>query len=314
MKPEISVIMACYNEEREWVEESVDSILNQTFDNFEFIIVLDNPNNKILKSYLEKVEENDKRVKLIINDKNRGLVYSLNRALSYSKGRYIARMDSDDISSIDRLEIQYEYLENNKNISLISSKAIIINEDGVELYKTNDFANTPELAKKSLFYRDTFFHPSWMFRKEILEKLKGYNELPRTEDLDFLCRTIINGYKIINIPYHLIKYRVRENGISSSGALQQVRISRLIMKSYREAITKNKEYKIEGSLEKLYKLKEKDIQAYSKACKLYTRAIHNIRIKKYFRAFIELIESVCISKDKRIDVYNTVKIKTLSKI
>ena len=130
MKHKISVIMACYNEEKEWVRESINSILGQSFDDFEYIIVLDNPNNKLLRDYLEEIKKIDDRIKLIINDKNEGLVSSLNKAIKYSTGEYIARMDSDDISMNNRLEIQYEYLENNPEISLISSKAIIINENG----------------------------------------------------------------------------------------------------------------------------------------------------------------------------------------
>ncbi|MBS5885592.1 MAG: glycosyltransferase [Clostridium sp.] len=312
MKHKVSVIMACYNEEKEWVRESINSILGQSFDDFEYIIVLDNPNNKLLRDYLEEIKKIDDRIKLIINDKNEGLVSSLNKAIEYSTGEYIARMDSDDISMKDRLEIQYEYLENNPEISLISSKAIIINENGEELYKTNDFANTPDSAKRSLFYRNTFFHPSWMFRRSILEKVKGYNNLPRTEDLDFLCRTVISGYKIINIPHYLIKYRVRENGISSSGLLQQVRVARTIMNSYKCSITQNKEYSSDKILENIYTVKDRDIELYSKACKLHTKAIHDIRNHKYFIGFIELLKSMFLSKDKAMDIYNTIRIKMLN--
>ena len=124
----ISVIMSVYNEKKEWLQMSINSILNQSFKNFEFIIVLDNPDNIELKAVLEQFAAKDSRIKLIYNKKNMGLVYSLNSALKVAKGEYIARMDADDISELDRLEVQYNYFEQNPDIDFVSGFIRIIDE------------------------------------------------------------------------------------------------------------------------------------------------------------------------------------------
>lgn len=195
----ISVIMSVFNEENYLIIDSVESILNQSYENLEFIIVLDNPNNneayKLLKEYANK----DTRVKLIINENNIGLTESLNKALKIASGEYIARMDADDISLSNRLEIQLNYMKNNPDIDLIASNAIIIDNNKVELYRTNNYGNSINKCRKAIEYKNVFIHPSWMFKKEILKKLIQYNEVPKAEDYDFVCRLNLNGYKSIII-------------------------------------------------------------------------------------------------------------------
>lgn len=102
----ISVIMSTFNEKLEWVKEAIDSIINQTYRNIEFIIIVDNPNNIELKNMLEQYCIEDDRIKIIVNEFNIGLVKSLNKALKICSGEFIARMDADDISVKYRLEKQ----------------------------------------------------------------------------------------------------------------------------------------------------------------------------------------------------------------
>ena len=111
--PIISVIMSVYNEPLDWVQESIDSILQQTFGNFEFIIINDNPNNKELFDFLITNKIKDNRIIIINNDENIGLTKSLNKGLERAKGEYIARMDADDISLPERLEKQINFLNTN---------------------------------------------------------------------------------------------------------------------------------------------------------------------------------------------------------
>ncbi|QFJ55859.1 glycosyltransferase family 2 protein [Pseudobutyrivibrio xylanivorans] len=111
----ISVIMSVFNEKIDWIKQSVQSILNQTYANLEFIIVIDNPNvDKSVLLYLNGLPHIDSRVKILMNEKNVGLAISLNRALAVATGELIARMDADDISEIDRLEKEIKYLMNHK--------------------------------------------------------------------------------------------------------------------------------------------------------------------------------------------------------
>ena len=107
---EISVIMATYKEKIELLKVAIESILKQTYNNFEFIIILDNPENIEHIRCIENYQKNDDRIRFYINEKNMGLTKTLNKALSLSKGKYICRMDADDVSMPDRIEKQLHYL------------------------------------------------------------------------------------------------------------------------------------------------------------------------------------------------------------
>jgi len=310
-EPEISVLMTCYNEEKTWVIESIESILKQSFSDLELIIVLDEPNNIELKNLLIYYKEKDNRVRLIFNEVNRGLVFSLNEAIKASRGRYLARMDADDISFLDRFEKQYSYLEKNKEVALVGGSVTIIDEVGEELFETNNLGITTESAKKSLFYRNIFFHSTWIFRREVLQELKGYDNLPRTEDIDFLCRLILNGYKVQNLPDKFIKSRVRRSGISYSNNLHQVRSARIIMSSFKESLLSKKEYNPLREIEML-RIIDKDKDAYAKACYMYTQGLSKLRNRRVISGIRDIAVCFFISRDKRKDMYSTIRIKLVN--
>ena len=121
--PKISVIMSIYNTRREYIIRAVDSILKQTFDDFEFIIVNDGSEDFVRETIQTF---SDKRIKYLENGKNIGLVRSLNRALELSSGEYIARMDSDDISLPQRFERQVEYMDKNPHVGVLGTKCRFI--------------------------------------------------------------------------------------------------------------------------------------------------------------------------------------------
>ncbi len=118
----ISVIMSTYNEENMLIRQAVESILNQTYSEFEFIIVLDNPKNIEIANLIQEYASRDKRIVILKNEKNLGLVKSLNKALEISKGEYIMRMDADDISEKDRIEKEYKFLKEN-NLDLVARES-----------------------------------------------------------------------------------------------------------------------------------------------------------------------------------------------
>ena len=120
-----SIILSIYNEENEVVENSINSILNQTYKNFEFIIVVDNPRMSI--NFLQKINKRDSRLKLLINQKNIGLTRSLIKAVKIAKGKYIVRQDADDISLIDRLSNAYNFIIINKSVDFYSTPYIVYN-------------------------------------------------------------------------------------------------------------------------------------------------------------------------------------------
>ena len=117
MKPEISVIMSVYNDEK-YIAKAIDSILTQSFSNFELIICDDYSTDRS-SNIIEKYVKQDNRIVFFKNEKNLGLATSLNRCIERAKGKYIARMDSDDISLPNRFEVEYNYLEDNSDIVVV---------------------------------------------------------------------------------------------------------------------------------------------------------------------------------------------------
>lgn len=225
----ISVVMSIYNENIDEIKASIDSILNQTYKNIEFIIILDNSTRLDIKILLTEYQKIDTRIKVIYNQKNEGLALSLNKGLEIATGEYIARMDSDDISLKDRLKIQIEFLEKNKDIDLIGTGVIKIDENGKRI---GEYQSEPKYEKllKIIKYRNCFSHPTLFFKKDILNKIKGYRNFPCAQDYDFMYRVIENGYKVLNLQEKLLKYRVREKSISVEKRLFQLLIAEYIQR------------------------------------------------------------------------------------
>ena len=163
--PLISVIMSVYNGEK-YIKESIDSILQQTYKHFEFIIVDDHSEdstNHILTSLL------DPRVKLIKNPQRLGQAMSLNKAIIKSKGKYLARQDHDDISVVDRLMNQVRFMEKYPKIGLLGSNGTLINKES-DIIKGYDVPSNCLKIKWSLLFRNQFLHSSVMIRSSILQK------------------------------------------------------------------------------------------------------------------------------------------------
>lgn len=208
--------MSVYNSEK-YLSEAIDSILNQTFRDFEFLIINDGSKDsslEIIKSY------NDKRIRLISRE-NKGLVYSLNEGINKAKGLYIARQDSDDISVKDRLAKEVEYLENNPKIGLVGSNYSIINIKGKILATTNVFTHPIDLRLTQITCNQ-FGHGSIMARKKILQECNGYDSsVGHVEDYDLWTR-ISRIADIANIEEPLYLYRTNPEGITQQNHQLQI--------------------------------------------------------------------------------------------
>jgi glycosyltransferase involved in cell wall biosynthesis len=189
----ISVLMSVYNEEVGYVEQSVSSILNQSYSDFELIIVIDNPKNEAVIEYLIRQANKDSRIKLIYNDQNIGLAKSLNKGFEHSTGEFIARMDADDISKSHRFQTEIDYLINHEAVMLVSSTAEIIDEDGNSLHNLNTKGYDSKKLSRILKVTNVLIHPSWMMRRELFIQLKGYRNI-FAEDYDFVLRANDNDY------------------------------------------------------------------------------------------------------------------------
>lgn len=213
--PLISVIMPCYNREK-YVVEAIESILNQTYTNFEFIIIDDCSTDntfEIVKEYAKK----DNRILALKNDKNYCYVHSLNKGIEIAKGKYIARMDDDDISLPERFEKQVEFLEKNEDIIVLGTFIEIFSDD-MKKYNSWIEETETEVLKILINFFNPICHPSVMIRKSFLEekKLNYSKEFEFSEEYYLWNQIIEKGGKIANLPDILLKYRRHYKRISEN--------------------------------------------------------------------------------------------------
>jgi len=217
--------MSVYNGER-YLKSAIDSILNQTLKDFEFIIIDDGSTDKsreIINSY------KDVRIKLIIQD-NKGLAYALNKGIKYARGKYIARMDADDISFLNRLKKQYHFLEENLNCLAVGSNALIIDEDDNYIYSSK--LETDWCKIKENLPNIPFFHSSVLFKKNAFHNVGGYPELMLRAQDAVLFNKIAKFGEICNLGDVLIKYRLVHNSLSIDKSKKMSKfLTALIIKS-----------------------------------------------------------------------------------
>ena len=203
--PTISVLMGLYNtKNKDYLEKSLNSILNQTYKDFEFIICNDGSTNNCI-SWAKEIVGSDNRVIFLDNKSNRGLAYSLNRCLEISKGKYIARMDDDDISHLNRFEKQLEYLENNA-VDLVSNNINVFDENGIY----NSLTYPQHITKEDFLFNSPIVHPTIMAKKSSFTKVNGYRNIKKTvrvEDYDLFMRMFEAGVKMDVIQETLFDYR-----------------------------------------------------------------------------------------------------------
>jgi glycosyltransferase involved in cell wall biosynthesis len=213
--PDVSVVMSVFNGEP-YVARAIDSILTQTYRDFEFIIVDDGSDDHTL-GILENYK--DPRIRLI-SRQNRGLATSLNEGIAAARGRYIARQDADDVSRRDRLSLQLAFLEAHPEVGLLGTNYQLIDEQDREQYSTEFLTHWADL-KIAAFLSNQFGHGSVIFRKGIFDTIGRYDPTARyVEDFDLWVRfNRVCG--IANLAEPLYLWRVNPNGISFSNLQAQ---------------------------------------------------------------------------------------------
>lgn len=196
--PKVSVIMTAFNEEK-YINAAIQSILGQSYQNFELIVV-DDASTDNTSQFLEQY--NDKRLRVITNEVNRGWTYSRNKAIKLAKGHYIAIQDADDISKSQRLERQVKFLENNLNIGLVGSFCQMISEDTGKRYTLTRPLMDSHI-RRAFIRMNPFIHSSIMFRKCVLDEVGLYNSKYQFEDYE-LCLRITSKFKVANISEVLV--------------------------------------------------------------------------------------------------------------
>lgn len=214
--PVVSVVMSVYNESENWLRAAIDSILQQSFKDFEFLIINDHPEGEINKVILREYQKQDHRIVLIENETNIGLTKSLNKGLDHARGKYIARMDADDISCPDRFEKQVLLLDSKPEIGVCGSNILIFGEKNcVQKYPQTD-------EECFIFQRSPFAHPAVMIRSAVLKKFDlHYNpEYYFAQDYELWCR-MHQITKFYNLQELLLKYRVTGKQITKKRYREQ---------------------------------------------------------------------------------------------
>jgi glycosyltransferase involved in cell wall biosynthesis len=218
----ISVLMSVYAEKEEWLRKAIDSILAQTYTNFEFIIILDKPENDLLWGVLKEYERLDNRIVLSKNEQNIGLAATLNKGIGMSKGDYIVRMDADDISVPQRIKFLVEFMENNQEIGVCSSR-IKCFEGSFLQNRVVKYPTKHEDLEITSLYKTPIAHAPCIIRRKVIDKFSPlYNtKCCRSQDYELWSRLMRNGILFATIPKALY-LRKASNGIGPQPIPYQV--------------------------------------------------------------------------------------------
>ena len=287
--PLVSIIMSVYNEPEDILRKAVESILNQTFADFEFIIVMDSPKNETNKSILTEYSNKDGRICLLFNEKNEGLTFSLNRALQNAKGKYIARMDADDISLPFRIERQKDYLEKN-NLDFIGGYVQTISQEGQVIKSCIKVPVENERIHKKMLINNCVFHPSWFLKKAVFDDIGAY-DTKYVEDYEFILKAMKKGYVFGNIPQVVLQYRMSAGSISRSSLFVQYLRMRWLQKTYSGRL---KSVTMEDYEKKYFS--EKNAAKFSASNRSLTLALQDLHEKKLISAFARIVYAFFNSK------------------
>lgn len=264
----ISVLLPTYNVEK-YIESAVECVVSQTYTNIE-IIVVDDCSTDTTYAILERIKLSEPRIKLFRNEKNLGIVKSLNFGLSVSKGEYIVRMDGDDLCDRFKFEKQLNFLITNEDVALVGCDVISVDENNVVLNHVITSHNI-KCTKKILNYVSPVLH-IWMCKKEIYTILGGYRELGGSEDYDFLLRLDSLGYKFFNLPFFGYSVRIRSGNTQTTRGLYQKKVVYYIRKLYKERLKFNNDS---------FNLDNRD--SYTKST-FIASWVHNLSVKYMYKA------------------------------
>lgn len=216
--PTISVLMAVYDTPVEYLEASVTSIIAQTFDDFEFIIV-DDGSGDATRSRLREYAARDQRIRLYCLESNIGLTRALNEGLSKARGKYIARQDADDLSSSARLEEMYQFLEAHPDLAAAGSNAVLIDEAGNKFGVANISPNLEGMLRRNIL-----IHGSMMFRRDTFDQVGAYDDRMRlSQDYELYLRMIrLHGMRLGVMEKELYLLRQHSDSISSRKMFKQL--------------------------------------------------------------------------------------------
>lgn len=306
----VSVLLPLYNEPIAFAKEAIDSILKQTYQNLEIILLLDNPQNEELKKLITDYKGQDERVRIHINEENRGLPATLNAGINLATGDYIARMDGDDISVSTRIEKQLNYLLENSKVDLIGSNAYIINEDGEEIGEYSklqtDFSQKIMLRKASI----NMIHPTWFGKSSLFKQCK-YRNFMHCEDYDFMARAYAMGSNFYNLKENLLYVRIQQKScrsVSRKHAYEQYINTLEVRKQLNDLLNKKVQmYPVVPHI--VYDARDKE--RYQSTIPLLNQLRESFLQKKFWKSI--LLAGRIIKKDPR-PIYSRIRVFVISHI
>ena len=308
--PKVSIILPSFNSSS-YIYESIKSILNQSFKNFELIVIDDKSADqsiKIIKSF------RDKRIKLIITKKRLGLAASLNLGIKSSTSKYIARMDSDDISEYNRVEEQVKFLEKNRHIDILGTAVKIIDEAG-RIKKFLSYPKNHLEIKWAMCLGCPIAHPTVMIRKNIFKKFGMYDSKEKLEDYALWTKFLNRDVKFYNLDKYLLRLRKHEKNLSKNGLVKFKRheiniIKKNINNIINFKITKEREVKSLEILSSNGKIKNRYTEEALKLLNLIFFKFREIYIepkkKKYLKSIKKLFyEKIFMVRIRNLNDYKT---------
>lgn len=307
--PLISVLFPTYNV-GEYLEEAIKSILNQTYQNLEIIIVDDCSTDNTLEiiKYFAKI---DNRIQYYRNKKNRQITYCLNKSLKYVTGDYIARMDGDDIALPDRFEKQLEFLEKRGDIGLVGTHELNIDSDGNIVGRNKKITNE-ELLQNSQLLASPVPHPTWLARKIIFDKVGGYYTHSPAQDYDFLLRMSSLGLKFSNLDIDGNKCRINRKGnTSQTSELKRRKAVNYMITCFKEREKFKSDLHTDERLERYIKSSVIAKTIHRKSQNLLENGARNIKNQKWIKGAIEILFSIIISPYQIQFIFRLVRLKLM---
>ena len=225
-KPLVSVLMPVFKSNPTFLKQSVESVLRQTLADLELLLIVDVPGPSLDKSMFDALEEfkTDRRLRVIVNEGRRGFVEALNTGILASRGKYIARMDGDDVSMPHRLELQIEAIEKEK-IDFVGGWTHVIDEQGGILGRLTPPTDA-QTIRRVIMVHNPFIHSSVTFKKSILAHTGLYNpKLRGAEDYELWMRVISLGYVCVNLPRFVLRLRETNDSIVRGRRWRPTRVS-----------------------------------------------------------------------------------------
>lgn len=226
----VSILIPVYREPLEFIKESVYSILQQTYQNIEVLVGVDDPNNYEIIDFLNNTSAKNYNFKVYLNEVNKGLAWNLNNLLEHAQGEYIARMDADDVSDGLRIEKQVEFLKSH-NLNFVSGAYDSIDENGklIKKAKKKNLLNAD--IRRIEKYGNILTHPLWLVSKEIMVEFK-YRAVEPVEDYDLIARAMLDdNVKFGFMGQSLLKYRVRNKSESHRNPIQSLLMTNVVSHS-----------------------------------------------------------------------------------